>query len=238
MPELERELRSLDVEWPETPELAERVRARLEPTRPSRWKSLRRPLAIALVVAVAAVAATLALSPGARSALLELFHLKGVTVELVDELPEVPVRRTLDLGERVTLAEAQRRAGFRLLTSEELGPPDAVYERDGFVTFLYGAREEPRLLLSQFRGFVDELFVKKLGKRATGVRFVPVAGGSGVFMGGKPHFFWFLTADGRRVDDEPYLAGTTLLWERGDLTLRLEAELTQAKAIALAATVG
>jgi hypothetical protein len=81
-----------EVEWPETPRFDLGFDAR-----PARRRWLR-PLAIALAVAVVAFGAVLAVSPGARSALLELFHLEGATIELVETLPQVPVQQA-DFGE-------------------------------------------------------------------------------------------------------------------------------------------
>ena len=143
MSELELRLAALrdEVAFPPTPDLAARVAA------PARARRLR-PLAVALAVAlVAAATAVLAFSPGARSAFLELFRLQGATVSRIDRLPQVePV--ALDLGERVTRQEAERRLGFRLL---DLGEPDAIHVRDGIASLVYGPAERPRLVLSQLR---------------------------------------------------------------------------------------
>ena len=137
MTELELRLTSLrgEIDWPETPsfELAfERVPAR---------RPLLRPLAIGLAVLLAALGAVLALSPGARSAFLELFRLKGATVELVETLPPADVQAP-DFGERVSRSEAEQRVGFELL---DLGEPDAVFVRDnGMASLVYGPVEQPQ----------------------------------------------------------------------------------------------
>ena len=68
MTDLEAALRELDVDWPDTPDFVPAVRARVEaPAKPS-W---RRRLVIALSVMVVAAGGTLAVSPAARSAVLE-----------------------------------------------------------------------------------------------------------------------------------------------------------------------
>src|SRR5687767_9926370 len=85
-----------------------------------------RPLALGLAVLLAVLAGVLAFSPGARSAFLEIFHLKGASVELVDTLPQVQIKR-FDFGELVTREEAERRVGFELL---DLGKPNQIYVRD------------------------------------------------------------------------------------------------------------
>ena len=47
----------------------------------------------------------------------------------------------------------------------------------------------------------------------------------------------FVDANGDIRDDQTYLAGTVLLWNRGPLLLRLEGDLTRAQAIELAESI-
>ena len=177
----------------------------------------------------------LAFSPGARSAFLEIFNLKGATVELVDELPDVPTTGRLDLGEQVTREEAERQVGFELL---DLGEPDAVFVRDGTVASLvYGDVDNPRLVLSQLRGSVYDGFVKKVGGTGTIVEDVTVRGGRGLFVSGDEHFVMYLDEFDQIADEPTYLAGNTLLWNRGDLLFRLEGDLTKDEALELARTI-
>ena len=202
---------------------------------PARRRTLVRPLAIAFAVLVAVVAGVLAFSPGARSAFLEIFNLKGATVELVDELPDVQTTGRLDLGEQVTRAEAERQVGFELL---DLGEPDAVFVRDGTVASLvYGDVDNPRLVLSQLRGSVYDGFVKKVGGTGTIVEDVTVRGGRGLFVSGDQHFVMYRDEFDQIADEPTYLAGNTLLWNRGDLLFRLEGDLTKDEALELARDV-
>ena len=195
---------------------------------------LLRPLALGLAVLAAALAGVLALSPGARSAFLELFHLKGATVELTETLPEVEVQ-AIDFGQRVSREEAERLVGFPLF---DLGEPDAVFVRGtGVATLVYGPVEKPRLALSQLRGGVWDGFVKKVGGRGTTVENVTVDGEQGLFVTGEEHFVMFRNEDGNITDEPTYLAGTVLLWNRGELLLRLEGDLTREQALVLARSV-
>ena len=143
----------------------ERAVAQAHPRRRARprRRSLR-PFAVALAVVLVAALGVLAFSPGARSAFLELFDIRGASVSRVEQLPEVaPIERAELLGVRVPLAKARRQAGFELAG---LGEPDAVYLRgDGLRHVVYGSIERPRLLLSQVRGNVWDGFVKKVGAR-------------------------------------------------------------------------
>ena len=195
---------------------------------------LLRPLALGFAVLVAALAGVLAFSPGARSAFLELFHLKGATVELTETLPEVEVQ-AIDFGDRVSRAEAERRVGFPLL---DLGEPDAIFVRGTTIaTLVYGPVEKPRLALSQLRGGVWDGFVKKAGASGTTVEDVTVDGERGLFVSGDEHFVMFQDGQGNITDEPTYLAGTVLLWNRGELLLRLEGDLTREQALELARSV-
>jgi len=238
MSELELRLLALrdDVDFPPTPQLAVSVERALRLGAPSRRRNLR-PLALAFAVVLVAMLGVLAFSPGARSAFLEFFHLRGASVSRVERLPEVELVERAELfGQRVTLATARQRAGFELF---ELGDPDGVYLRgDGLVTLVYGSIERPRLLLSQLRGgSVWDGFVKKVGAGGTSVQEVDVEGERGLFVSGDPHFVMYVGPNGMIREDRAYLAGTTLLWNRGDVLLRLEADVQLAEALALARSV-
>jgi len=232
---LEQQLRELgrELAYPPTPAFE----LELEP-RPARTPARRRPLVLAFAVLLAIAAGVLALSPGARSAFLEIFELEGASVELVDTLPEVEVQAPF-YGEQVTKAEAERRVGFPLLGLEG-EEPDAVYVREGdrIATLVYGDPARPRLVLAQLRGAVYEGFVKKVGASGTRVEEVEVDGERGLFVSGDEHFVMYLN-DRFEVDDEQtYLAGDVLLWNRGGLLLRLEGDFTRAEAVELAEAVG
>lgn len=232
MTDLERRLHELgaDIAWPATP----RFELDLAPARPRSILPRLRPVALGLAVLVAALAGVLALSPGARSAFLEIFRLEGATVERVETLPDVPAQR-IDFGERVTRAEAERRLGFELL---DLGDPDAVFVLgDRMASLVYGDPERPRLVLSQLRGSVWDGFVKKAGGRGTTIEEVTVDGEPGLFVTGDEHFVMFRDEEGNIADEPTYLAGTVLLWNRGELLLRLEGDLTRGEALELAESV-
>lgn len=231
MSELELRLTALrdELAWPETP--------RFEPaldSRPARVSRLR-PLVLGFAILLAVLAGVLALSPGARSAFLEIFHIRGATVEQVETLPEVEAQR-LDFGERVGRAEAERRVGFRLL---DLGTePDVIFVRpDGLASVVYGDPSHPRLVLSQARGAIFDGFIKKTGGRGTTIRSVTIGGEPGLFVEGDEHFVMFRDENGGIRDDRTYLAGTVLLWNRGPLLLRLEGDLILGEAVALAKSV-
>ena len=231
MSELELRLSALrdEIVWPETP--------RFEPTFDRRRARVSRVrlLALGFAILLAVLGGVLALSPGARSAFLEIFRIRGAIVEQVETLPDVQAQR-IDFGERVDRKEAERRAGFRLL---DLGSePDAIFVRpDGLASVVYGDPARPRLVLSQARGAIYDGFIKKTGSRDTTIRTVSIDGEPGLFVDGAEHFVMFLDEHGEISDELTYLAGTVLLWNRGPLLLRLEGDLTRAKALELAESV-
>ena len=238
MAELERELFAVSrrVDWPAEPDLAPRVRARLE-ARVERAVPWRRTLVIALALLAVAIAAAFAV-PSARTAILRWLGLSHVRVVHVETLP--PTRRLTkaDLGAKTTLATAERRLGFHMLQPRER--PDAVYVfaayRNARVKLVYGSVAKPRLFLSEFRGVGASKYIHKLVGPGTRVERVQVRGRPGLWFSGTHAVLYELPGYPPRVfNSEPLLAGNTLVWEaRHGLTLRLEGLLTKEDAERLA----
>jgi hypothetical protein len=244
MPELELALRDLgtSLEWPAEPELEQRVVRRTRELPARRPLVPRRTLVIALAVLAVAVGAAFAV-PQSRAAILELFHLRGVTIERVDELPTVPVQTGLGtfLGDRVTLGQARERASFEVVVPEALGEPDEVYFQEsppagGMVSFVYGTSDDPHALFTQLAGRVDQVIFKKIAVD-TKVEPVTVDGQPGYWLEGA-HFFSYLDRQGDMQSEQVRLVGNVLLWERGTRTLRLEADISKEEALRIAGSVG
>lgn len=239
MPELELALRQLGatIEFPEPPDLATRVRGRLGEA-PDRGWAPRRLAALALAVLVVAVAAVLAV-PSARTSILEWLGIKGVSVTRVDTLPETGLLRVRDLGTRVTLAEARERAPWIVEPrTANIGAPDAVYYSTHVpgdqVTFVWGTRRKVQLLLTQSPG---EAFAEKMVGPETTAEQVDVDGKFGVWFSGAPHAFVFRDERGQIREELPRLARNTLLWQDGQLTVRIEGDLSKDEALEIARTV-
>jgi Domain of unknown function (DUF4367) len=238
MSELEHALFALGRELavPVAPDLAPRVLAALEPrARPARMR-----LAVVFVAVLVAVLLAALAIPDARSALARFFHIGAARIEVVDELPAVePQPPELDLepalGDRVTLAEARRGAGYDLLELDEA--PDRVYlgPRDS-VWFLYGRPDAVRLLVAQTPKLsIDEGFIfKKLAAVGTNVETVSVRGKPAYFLSGEPHEVILLDEYDLPVQETLRLARNTLLWEEDGRTLRLEGDLSREQAVEIA----
>ena len=101
------------------------------------------------------------------------------------------------------------------------------------VTLLYGTPDRVRILVTEIAGsdFTPEVG-KKLAATGTQVEFVPIRGsvGPGVWIQGRPHIVRFPGGPLR-------LAANTLIWTRGQLTLRLEGAASLEQAVAIAETL-
>ena len=220
MSELETQLRQLaaGIDWPPTPpsELT------FEP-HPRATRLRVRPLW--LVVAAALVALAVAFSvPAARSAILRVLHLGGVTVERVDVLPpaqEQPL--AANLGPTVDSERAEEALGAPLRLPPLRGSAQ-LHLRDGVVSVLL-AGPQP-LLLSEFRSNV--FLLKKLASSGTEVVSLEVGTAPGLWITGAPHVVLFPAAPAR-------LAGNVLIWQQGTVVYRLEGrQLTKQTALELA----
>jgi hypothetical protein len=240
MAELELELRRLgaEVAWPDTPELASAVRRRIEAARKRRFPA--RALAIALAILAVAVGAVFAVPP-ARTAILDWLGFGGVEIRRVAELPPVPSEGRLVLGERVSLDRARALAQHPVLVPDEAGfeQPDAVYVDPSApgqpVALVYGPLGRPRLLVLEFRAAP---LIEKVVLGETRVEHVTVDGAPGVWIEGPRHEFFYRTLEQEAMRDTQRLAGNTLLWTRGPLTLRIEGDLSKAEAIRIAESMG
>lgn len=256
MNDLERQLRELASSGylPAEPDVADRVRERIQREReraPRRSFASRAPrtlipaLGLLLLVCATAVAA----SPGLRHRLERLLGLRGVEIHRATRLPNVPHHRNLHLGKPIGIEAASRAVGFHVLVPAlpALGKPDRTYLARGFptpggqITLAYGHRPGfPRrrltgvaLLLSEFKAR-SLPYMDKTAAGATEVVPVRIDGGRGFWLAGAPHMQVYRGKDGTISPDTLRLAGNTLVWERGPLTLRLEGARSMRQALAVA----
>jgi len=245
---LERELLALgdELAWPPTPDIAAAVSSRIaiEPRRPApRWPALHPRLAAAtaaVLVVVLAFGILFAASPGVRATVRDWLGIGSVRITRVERLPDLSPARELGLGDRVTMAAAERGIGS-VATVRALGAPDAVYY-DGTVprrvTLVYLGR--PGLpngkagvgaLLDEIVGGDQLVFVEKLVAGNVPIKRVKVNSADGYFIEGDHAL---------QLPDQlrPRLAGNTLVWERDAVTYRLETALGLHGALALARSVG
>jgi hypothetical protein len=243
MPELERQLRELGIalELPAAPDLVDVVRARIGEEHEPRLR-MRRSLVLAIAALGLALAAAMAV-PQARTAILEFLHIRGASVEKVLTLPSVS-GSGLDLGEPVSLEDARDTVSFEVAQPElpGLGRPDLIYvdraTPGGQVFFLWGTEARPQVLLSEFRGDLNRDLIGKLAGPQTTIEPVSVQGGApGFWVAGANHVVYYLDRDGEIQEETIRLSRNALLWERNDLTLRLEGDFGKDVALELARSV-
>jgi hypothetical protein len=150
----------------------------------------------------------------------------------------------LRLGHAVTLREARARSGFPLTVPGSLGAPDAVWLDDHppRVSFVYdrrpGIRRSPHtnaaVLVTQLRAQATPVMQKAVG---AGARLERLRAPAAVVyrISGRPHGFAWIAPGGSIGFEDRRLAGATVLIERDDgILLRIEGEMSRARATALA----
>jgi hypothetical protein len=253
--QLQRRLRDLSdhVAFPEPSDLTARVTGELvrSPVRRRRLlDALHRPeLGYGVAIVLAVAIGTLTFSPAARNAVADFLGIRGISISR-DETPHAPLGEELDVpGERVSLGEVRARAGFDVAVPDSLGDPDEIYFgthlEHGVVTLVYEAEDDlPEArgtgvgaLITEFRAGVDVELIGKAAEPATAIEPVTVNGGEGYWLTGEPHAVGYLDPDGEFVQDALRLAGNTLIWQQGDLSLRLEADVPLDEALAIASSM-
>jgi hypothetical protein len=185
----------------------------------SRW---RRRIAVAAVALLVALLAT----PPVRAAVADWFGFAGVivqrgSVDAEDAPPPPPVE------DEMTVAEAAGQVGFTLWLPAELGEPDAVEVSDDLVVVSMGwSTAAGPVRLDQFDGRLDF----QAAKTAPGVLYARVGDADALWFE-QPHEVVFLDDQGRPRTETARLAGHTLIWPAGDVTLRLEGDLTLERAV-------
>jgi hypothetical protein len=245
-----------EIDWPATPALAARVRARIqEPAAAQRpWFQSRWALAAAAVLVV--LAALLAYTPS-REAIASWINVHTIfnrvnQLPTPSPLPSGPIGKRLGLGNPTTLDQAQSKLGWHILVPASLGPPDEVYLQlppdgppQGEVTLVYKSRPGLKtagetgvaVLVTEANGAVDtQMFGKMLGNGTT-LEEVTVNGHKGYWIAGQPHVFFFIDADGKFRDETLRLATNTLLIDDNGTVVRIEGNLTKTQALGIAASL-
>lgn len=153
------------------------------------------------------------------------FH--GVAVTSGDPETGTPVVPTATGG--ADLEEAAAEVGFTPVVPAELGPPEGVEVSDEVVLSLSWSTDSGTVRLDQFRGSVEPLF----WKTADGAQRVTVSGTDALWLP-TAHRVVVVSDDGTVRSLPSRLAAPTLVWLDGDLTLRLEGDLTLEEATEIA----
>jgi hypothetical protein len=242
--DLTRELREL-VDWLETPpppDITAAVRERLTAPPPRRlawWRRRWRRLLSGLLVAV-----ILAALPPSRAALADAFEglLRFAGVEFAAPAPSpapLPPSPSALPGQRaVTLEQARGQVRFPVLLPAELGQPQQVLVADpdsaGMHRVLSLLYRDGTIRLDAFDGRFDPYFVKQVS--GPGMQWLVFQGGTAIWVAA-PHPLIYVDRDGATHTETARLAGSTLIWEAGDLSYRLEGDLTRDEALKIAGSL-
>jgi len=207
----------------------------------SRQRRLLRRVAGALaghrrrtVVVVTAILLALLGTPPVRAAVADWFGFAGVSVRL-DPTPGPTVASSPPTVDATTaLAQVRELVAFEPVVPAALGSPQGVQVSTDrrLLSMSWTDPDAGAVRLDQFDGRLDYAFAKT----APGVEFTTVAGSFAMWFD-KPHEVVVLNADGTRRTETARLAGHTLIWEYGQTALRLEGDLTLARAIEIASSV-
>ena len=136
-----------------------------------------------------------------------------------------------------------------------MGPPSALGAADGIfeerlesgvdVTFLYEPRTverrlgvRKRVIVSILRGKIEKTILGKTVPPATKTIPLEIEGGAALLLTGYPHLLVMFRAPGGGVDQTyTRLVGTTLVWQRGALLVRIEGSLPRARLVAIARSI-
>ncbi len=179
-------------------------------------------LVLALLVGLAA-------TPPVRATIADWFGFAGVKVEqgpdLGDDAPAPP-----EVEGDTSLQEAADAVGFAPLVPAELGAPEAVeVSADRRMVSLGWTTDAGPVRLDQFDGRLDFT----IAKTSPGVVYAAVDGRDALWFD-RPHEVVVLDERGNRREESARLAGHTLIWPVGDLTMRLEGDLTLERAVEIA----
>jgi hypothetical protein len=261
-----RELGSL-IDYPPTPDVAHTARTLLDREandRPRRfWATLPALRWAAVAATFVLIVAVPILSPGLRATVGDWFvaeNSQGVGGPALDagsserqqeanapaagtskggEAVTAPTRNPRFAGDRITLRQAQARMEGALLLPRalKLGKPDEVYAggtpRKHGVVLVYRSGLPPlgdtgiSLILTEVSGDIEPAYLA--GKTAFRWKLARV------MVDGHPGY-WSPAGSLPSSMDRP-LPGHVLLWEKGGVALRLEADLPKKQAIRLAESV-
>ncbi|MEU3252771.1 hypothetical protein [Streptomyces sp. NPDC006997] len=213
-----------------------RLRAARRWTR-TRWRSLTAVLCGLLTV--------LALTPPVRAEVVDWFGFGGVEVRYDPTAPPPAPAEVPGCGRSVSLARAEREAGFRPLVPGALGAPDAVAvsrePRGRFLVTLCWRERGRTIRLDEHPAHLDIGFAKTVREQPQWLQLGDGPPDPALWFP-RPHrlAYWLVAPDGTRYTRETRTAGPTLLWglwSDAPVTLRLEGVPSKERAVEIARSV-
>ena len=221
--------RAVDVPTP-GPGLATAVLERLSDAPPARVAPARPRLRL-VALAVGAVLLALLATPPVRAAVADWFGFGGVRVERGDRPAPTADPTPPAVAPGGSLQEAAAMVAFTVSVPEELGEPDGVEVSPDrrMVSMSWTTDQDGVLRLDQFDARLDFSVLKT----APDVFYAAVNGTDALWFE-EPHEVALLEPDGTQVTHSARLAGHTLIWQDGGVTLRLEGDVELSRAVEIA----
>jgi hypothetical protein len=225
--------------WPPDVDLASRLGAEIGHVVPLRPRRRARRAALLIAAALLVPTGLLAVSPGLRAAVFEFLGIRGASVEVQESVSPPsgpPFAGQALLGEQVTPQKAEQELGFELVLPSALGRGEGVFLlREGAATIATVAYRDGDLILSQFRGRIEQ---ETIGKSVTvgQAERVRVGDALGIWVEG-PHTVYVQDPVIGTIESRPLLGGNTLLWSLEGVTFRLEGTASLDEALRIARTV-
>jgi hypothetical protein len=256
--EFEQQLRSIanGMQYPPTPDIAGFVMPRLHTTTRARFNS--KALACSLTI-VLVLLSSLMLIPSARAAIIDFFQIGVVRIFPPQPTPTLaapteetrattipwtatpqPTSDLLSLLNKIagktTLVAAQEIADYAILLPTQpsgLGEPDYVFvqDLDGAVTILVWMNpEHPNEVLMSLHFIPSRSWaITKMGPRV--IQETQVNGQKGIWAEGPYPLRLYGSRD---IEVARLINGHVLIWTDGDITYRLETDLSLEEAIKIA----
>ena len=228
--------------FPRADELVDDVLAALDAeVRP--LGSRRRHLLLAAAAVLVVIAALVAAVPGSRHAVARWLGFENLRIEHVERLPEevapsVPAAAPAPsrLGPEVSLDDAAATTGVVPRVAEGLGEPLSVHAPgDRYVAVRYGV-DGGEVIVATLPGDLEPGLFTKLVDGGVEIVDVEVGGMPAYWITGRQHVLMYVDPAGQV--QESRLADDTLVWEQGDVIVRVEGDIPLERAMAIAETVG
>jgi hypothetical protein len=223
-----------DFEYPPTPKIAGRIRAKLDATRARvalPWKPAVAILLLALLIAFSV--------PAVRAGLVDFIQVGIVrifpgTATVTLPAPTAVTDPLLTLDGKTTLEDARAKSLFPIIIPSypsDLGLPDLVYRQDraDMVILVWLSPADPHTVrMSLHEIGPNSVVLKKMDTKV--VQETSVGGRYALWTTGP----YMLQISGAGFSFMRLVDGHTLIWAAGDITYRLETDLSLEEALKIA----
>jgi hypothetical protein len=189
-----------------------------------RWRTAIAAIAGLLLIVVAV--------PPVRAAVTDWLGVGGVVVRHSTVPGPATAPPPPGASGALSVAQARRMVGFESVLPARLGTPSGVEVSADHRVLSFSWDNVPggRIRLDQFDGEMSPIFMKTSYYELEQVHLGSIV----AWWVPRPHLVVTIDASGAEHTDAPRIAGQTLLWQKGKVTLRLEGNLTMDQATEIA----